>query len=59
VQSKQDDILEVLRMRFESDAEPLRASVAAITDLEVLKQLLRAAVKAPDAAAFQAELVRH
>ena len=54
--ARQADILEILRMRFESEAEPVRTMLQAITDLEALRMLLRAAVQAPDLAAFRAEL---
>ena len=47
-------ILEVLEIRFDlSDAHPLSSRIAAIDDLQRLKQLLRAAIQVPNLEAFQ------
>ena len=47
-------ILEVLEIRFDlSEAHPLSTRIAAIDDLQHLKQLHRAAVQAPNLDAFQ------
>ena len=47
-------ILEVLEIRFDmSEAHPLSARIAAIDDLQHLKQLLRAAIQVPNIEAFQ------
>ncbi len=47
-------ILEVLEIRFDlSEAHPLSARIAAIDDLQRLKQLLRAAIQVPNLEAFQ------
>ena len=47
-------ILEVLEIRFDlSEAHPLSTRIAAIDDLQRLKQLHRAAVQAPNLDAFQ------
>ena len=49
-----EDILEVLEIRFDmSEAHPLSARIAAIDDLQHLKQLLRAAIQVPNLEAFQ------
>ena len=49
-----EDLLEVLKIRFDlSEAHPLSARIAAIDDLQHLKQLLRAAVQVPNLEAFQ------
>ena len=47
-------ILEVLEIRFDMpETHPLSARIAAIDDLQHLKQLHRAAVQAPNLEAFQ------
>ena len=47
-------ILEVLEIRFDlSEAHPLSARIAAINDLQHLKQLLRTAIQVPNLEAFQ------
>ena len=47
-------ILEVLEIRFDlSEAHPLSTHIAAIDDLQHLKQLLRAAIQVPNLEAFQ------
>ena len=47
-------ILEVLEIRFDlSEVHPLSARIAAIDDLQRLKQLLRAAIQVPNLEAFQ------
>ena len=47
-------ILEVLEIRFDmSEAHPLSARIAAIEDLQHLKQLHRAAIQVPNLEAFQ------
>ena len=47
-------ILEVLEIRFDMpETHPLSARIAAIDDLQHLKQLLRAAVQVPNLEAFQ------
>ncbi len=47
-------ILEVLEIRFDlSEAHPLSARIAAIDDLQHLKQLHRAAIQVPNLEAFQ------
>ena len=47
-------ILEVLEIRFDlSEAHPLSARIAAIDDLQGLKQLHRAAIQVPSLEAFQ------
>ena len=47
-------ILEVLEIRFDlSEAHPLSARIAAIDDLQYLKQLHRAAIQVSDFEAFQ------
>ena len=49
-----EDLLEVLEIRFDmSEAHPLSTRIAAIDDLQHLKQLLRAAVQVPNLEAFQ------
>ncbi len=49
-----EDILEVLEIRFDlSEAHPLSARIAAIDDLQRLKQLLRAAIQVSSLEAFQ------
>ena len=49
-----EDILEVLEIRFDlSEAHPLSTRIAAIDDLQHLKQLLRAAIQVPSLEAFQ------
>ena len=49
-----EDILEVLEIRFDlSEAHPLSTRIAAIDDLQHLKQLLRAAIQVPNIEAFQ------
>ena len=49
-----EDILEVLEIRFDlSEAYPLSARIAAIDDLQRLKQLHRAAIQEPNLEAFQ------
>ncbi len=48
------DILEVLEIRFDLRAtDPLSDRIAAIEDLQRLKQVLRAAVQVPNLEAFQ------
>ncbi len=52
--STTEAILEVLEIRFDlSEAHPLSTRIAAIDDLQHLKQLHRAAVQAPNLDAFQ------
>ncbi|MCE2435786.1 MAG: hypothetical protein J4F29_23160, partial [Candidatus Latescibacteria bacterium] len=52
--STTEAILEVLEIRFDlSEAHPLSARIAAIDDLQHLKQLLRAAIQVPNIEAFQ------
>ena len=47
-------ILDVLEIRFDlSEAHPLSTRIAAIDDLQRLKQLLRAAIQLPNLEAFQ------
>ena len=47
-------ILEVLEIRFDMpETHPLSTRIAAIDDLQRLKQLLRAAVQAPNLEVFQ------
>ena len=47
-------ILDVLEIRFDlSETHPLSARIAAIDDLQRLKQLLRAAIQVPNLEAFQ------
>ena len=47
-------ILDVLEIRFDlSEAHPLSTRIAAIDDLQRLKQLLRAAIQVPNIEAFQ------
>ena len=49
-----EDILEVLEIRFDlSEAHPLSTRIAAIDDLQHLKQLHRAAIQVPNLEAFQ------
>ncbi len=49
-----EDILDVLEIRFDlSEAHPLSARIAAIDDLQRLKQLLRAAVQVSSLEAFE------
>ncbi len=49
-----EDILEVLEIRFDlSEAHPLSARIAAIDDLQRLKQLHRTAIQVPSLDAFQ------
>ena len=49
-----EDILEVLEIRFDlSEAHPLSSRIAAIDDLQRLKQLLRSAVQVSSLKAFQ------
>ena len=49
-----EDILDVLEIRFDlSEAHPLSTRIAAIDDLQHLKQLLRAAIQVPNLEAFQ------
>ena len=49
-----EDILEVLEIRFDlSEAHPIYTRIAAIDDLQHLKQLLRAAIQVPNLEAFQ------
>ena len=49
-----EDLLDVLEIRFDlSEAHPLSARIAAIEDLQHLKQLLRAAIQVPNLEAFQ------
>ena len=49
-----EDILDVLEIRFDlSEAHPLSTRIAAIDDLQHLKQLLRAAIQVPNIEAFQ------
>ena len=52
--STTEAILEVLEIRFDlSEAHPLSTRIAAIDDLQHLKQLHRAAIQAPNLDAFQ------
>ncbi len=52
-----EDILEVLEIRFDlSEAHPLSACIAAIDDLQRLKQLHRAAIQVPSLEAFEQAL---
>ena len=49
-----EDLLDVLEIRFDlSEAHPLSTRIAAIDDLQHLKQLLRAAIQVPNLEAFQ------
>ena len=49
-----EDILDILEIRFDlSEAHPLSTSIAAIDDLQRLKQLHRVAIQVPDLEAFQ------
>ena len=49
-----EDILEVLEIRFDlSETHPLSDRIAAIEDLQRLKQLLRAAIQATSLEAFE------
>ncbi len=49
-----EDILEVLEIRFDlNEAHPLSTRIAAIDDLQHLKQLHRAAIQVPNLEAFQ------
>ena len=49
-----EDILEVLEIRFDlSETDPLSTRIAAIDDLQRLKQLHRAAIQVPNLEAFQ------
>ncbi len=49
-----EDLLDVLEIRFDMpETHPLSTRIAAIDDLQRLKQLLRAAVQVPDLDAFQ------
>ena len=49
-----EDILEVLEIRFDlHEADPLSDRIAAIDDLQRLKQLLRAAIQVSSLAAFE------
>ena len=49
-----EDLLEVLEIRFDlSEAHPLSTRIAAIEDLQRLKQLHRAAIQVPNLEAFQ------
>ena len=48
------DIFEVLEIRFDlNEAHPLSTRIAAIDDLQRLKQLHRAAIQVPNLEAFQ------
>ncbi len=52
-----EDILDVLEIRFDlSEAHPLSARIAAIDDLQRLKQLLRAAIQVSSLEAFEQAL---
>ena len=52
-----EDILEVLEIRFDlSEAHPLSARIAAIDDLQRLKQLLRSAIQVSNLEAFEQAL---
>ena len=52
-----EDILDVLEIRFDlSEAHPLSARIAAIDDLQRLKQLLRTAIQVSNIEAFQQAL---
>ena len=49
-----EDLLDVLEIRFDMpETHPLTARIAAIDDLQHLKQLLRAAIQVPNLKAFQ------
>ena len=49
-----EDLLDVLEIRFDMpETHPLTARIAAIDDLQHLKQLLRAAIQVPNLEAFQ------
>ena len=49
-----EDILDVLEIRFDlSEAHPLSVRIAAIDDLQRLKQLLRAAIQVSSLEAFE------
>ncbi len=49
-----EDLLDVLEIRFDMpETHPLSARIAAIDDLQRLKQLLRAAIQVPNLEAFQ------
>ena len=49
-----EDILDVLEIRFDlSEAHPLSTRIAAIDDLQHLKQLHRAAIQVPNLEAFE------
>ena len=54
--SKQQDILEVLEIRFERVPLGLREAIEEITDIEKLSKLHRAAVRCADLEGFAAEL---
>ncbi len=52
--SKLEDILDVLEIRFDlREAHPLSTRIAAIDDLQRLKQLLRSAVQVSSLEAFE------
>ena len=52
-----EDILEVLEIRFDlSEVHPLSARIAAIEDLQRLKQLLRKAIQVSSLEAFEQAL---
>ncbi len=52
-----EDILDVLEIRFDlSEAHPLSARIAAIDDLQRLKQLHRAAIQVSNLEAFEQAL---
>ena len=49
-----EDILEILEIRFDMpETHPLSTRIAAIDDLQHLKQLLRAAIQVPNLEAFR------
>ena len=49
-----EDLLDVLEIRFDMpETHPLTARIAAIEDLQRLKQLHRAAIQVPNLEAFQ------
>lgn len=54
--SKQQDILEALQIRFNRVPEGLREEIEAVSDVETLTRLHRAAIRCADVEAFAAEL---
>jgi predicted transposase YdaD len=56
IQSKQQDILEALQIRFERVPEGLRDEIEALADPQKLTRLLRAAIRCADIESFTREL---